>query len=195
MERKETIIQVAQKLFAKFGLNKTTVDEIAKFAHIGKGTIYHYFKSKEDIFTEVIKKENRVLKEKLWEAIQKETSPQEKLRAFVTTRTRYLKELINYYSILKDDYLEHYSFVETQRERYFQNEINMVKSILDEGVNKRIFEIEDTRLTALTIVFALKGLEYPWTLENGSLDSERSVDLMLNILLKGIEKRNAELGT
>ncbi|MBC8461550.1 MAG: helix-turn-helix transcriptional regulator [Deltaproteobacteria bacterium] len=50
MEKKEElIIKTAQELFARFGFNKTTVDEIAQKAHIGKSTIYHYFESKEEL--------------------------------------------------------------------------------------------------------------------------------------------------
>ena len=62
---KEIILKTSQKLFARFGLRKTTVDEIAKLARIGKGTIYHYFKTKEQIFAEIIDKESRYLREKI----------------------------------------------------------------------------------------------------------------------------------
>ena len=53
-EKKRIITKVAQKIFSKYGLIKTTVDEIAKAARMGKASLYHYFKSKEDIFKEVV---------------------------------------------------------------------------------------------------------------------------------------------
>lgn len=49
-ERKEQIIRAAAKRFARHGLGKTTLDEIARDVRIGKATIYHYFRSKEDLF-------------------------------------------------------------------------------------------------------------------------------------------------
>ncbi len=49
-ERKLQIIKAADKRFAKHGLNKTTLDEIARDLRIGKATIYHYFKSKDELF-------------------------------------------------------------------------------------------------------------------------------------------------
>ena len=59
-ERKIQILKAAVKRFAKHGLNKTTLDEIARDLRIGKATIYHYFNSKEELFYETIK----------WEATQ-----------------------------------------------------------------------------------------------------------------------------
>ncbi len=191
LDKKETIVQVAQRLFSRFGLMKTTVDEIAKLARIGKGTIYYYFRSKEAIFEEVINKEFAFLKEKIQEAIHKEKTPQRKLRAFVLTKMLHLKELANYYSTLYDDYLEHYAFVEKARRRNVDEEMAIVQSILDDGVGKGIFFVKDIRLTALGVVSALKGLETPWAFESDVPDLERNIDVLLNILFKGIESRSA----
>jgi len=189
IDKRKVILKVSKTLFSRFGLVKTTVDEIAKLARIGKGTIYHYFKSKEDIFAEVIQKESNILQEKIQQALKSEHTPQGKLTAFVKTRFRHLKELTNYYSALKDDYLQHYSFIEETRREYLEREIQTVKDLLDEGMEKGVFEIKDTKLAAESIIFLLKGLEYPWTAEKDKPDIERCTDQFLNIMFKGIEKR------
>ena len=49
-ERREEIIRAAAKRFGRHGIAKTTLDEIARDVRIGKPTIYHYFKSKDDLF-------------------------------------------------------------------------------------------------------------------------------------------------
>ena len=49
-ERKQQILKAAIKRFAKHGLKKTTLEEVARDLRIGKATIYHYFKSKEDLY-------------------------------------------------------------------------------------------------------------------------------------------------
>lgn len=54
-ERKEQIVRAAAKRFARHGLGKTTLDEIARDVRIGKASIYHYFSSKEELFYESIK--------------------------------------------------------------------------------------------------------------------------------------------
>lgn len=52
--KKFNIIRAAQKRFARHGLAKTTIEEIARDLRIGKASIYHYYASKEDIFYDVL---------------------------------------------------------------------------------------------------------------------------------------------
>ena len=101
-----------------------------------------------------------------------------------------VKELANYYSALKDDYLDHYLFIAKARQSFDVFETTLMATILHEGVQKGIFEIEDITLTAEAIVGALKGLEHKWTVEMPIDQIKRSIDTLLRILFRGIEKRN-----
>lgn len=53
-ERKQNILKAAEKRFSRHGLNKTTLNEIARDLRIGKATIYHYFTTKEDLYFKTI---------------------------------------------------------------------------------------------------------------------------------------------
>lgn len=64
-EKKIQIIRAAAKRFDRHGLNKTTLDEIARDLRIGKATIYHYFSSKDDLFFQVLEWEGNLLLEEL----------------------------------------------------------------------------------------------------------------------------------
>ena len=189
LNRKEQILRVAQNLFTRFGLAKTTIEDIARRARMGKASIYYYFKSKEAIYQEVINKEGQELRAKLVAAVGKETTPQRKIRTYVLTRMAALKELANYYTAFRDEYLEQYAFIEKAREDYNRFEKEMIRSILQEGVDSGEFEIADIALTAEVILAALKGLEFHWTIHVPMKTIERNVDTLLNILFRGIEKR------
>ncbi len=186
--KKELILKVSRDLFARFGLKKTTVEEIARFAHIGKGTIYHYFDSKERIFAEVIEGEREFLKKRVWEAISREDSPQGKLKAFLLTKMKYLVQLSNYYGSLRDKYLERYAVIEKARRESFKEELKIIKTILEEGVRKAIFSVENLPLTALAIVSSLRGVEYSLALEEG-IWTEDNLEALLRVLLRGLERR------
>ncbi|MCD4819192.1 MAG: TetR/AcrR family transcriptional regulator [Candidatus Cloacimonetes bacterium] len=188
-EKKKIITKVAQNIFSKYGLVKTTVDEIAKAARMGKASLYHYFKSKEDIFKEVVEKENRYMKEKIREAIINEDTPQKKMKVYIFKKMEYLKELANIHSALKDDYLEHYAFIEKIREKNTREELFTVREILQEGEDKGFFQINDIELTAFAIVSALKGLEFPWSINISFPEIESNIDKLLEILFNGIVKR------
>ena len=188
-EKKKIITKVAQNIFSKYGLLKTTVDEIAKAARMGKASLYHYFKSKEDIFKEVVEQENRFLKEKIREAILSEDTPQKKMKIYILKKMEYLKKLANIHSALKDDYLEHYAFIEKIREKNNREELFTIREILQDGEDKGIFDIKDIELTAFAIASALKGLEYPWSINISFPEIESNVDKLLEILFNGIVKK------
>lgn len=100
-----------------------------------------------------------------------------------------LEELGNIYSALKDEYLKHYQFIQKLREDYDREETNIIKNILQEGIKRRIFKINDLDLTSSTIVIALKGLEYEWAVKNKEVTSEKNIDKLLDVLFYGIIKR------
>jgi len=187
--KKQIITQVAQNIFSKHGLLKTTVDEIAKAARMGKASLYHYFQSKEEIFKEVVEKENRFLKEKIREAVNKETTPQKKMKIYILKKMEYLNELANIHSALKDEYLENYAFIEKIREKNSREELFTIREILQDGEDKGIFEISDIELTSFAITSALKGLEFPWSINISFPEIESNINKLLEILFHGIEKK------
>ncbi len=152
---------------------KTTIEDVAKKARMGKASIYYYFKNKESIYKEMIQKEGKTIQEKIRIAINKENDPHDKLFAYFITHILAVKERANYYSVLKDRYFEHYSFIEKERTAYDVFEKTTVSHILQEGVQKCIFDIKDVRLMAEIIVVALKGLELSWTIEKTEFEIKK----------------------
>lgn len=185
---KNEIIEIARDIFARFGFKKTTMEEIAKAMKKAKSSLYYYFQSKEEIFHMVLEQEANVLREKIEKAVGQEDTPQGKLRAYILTRMRGLKQLANFYSALKDEYLENYKFIERLRKKYDEEEAEMISKILKEGINKGIFEIKDLDMTTLAILIALKGFEV-WIFQGNTRWTEKDIDNLLDILLYGIVKK------
>lgn len=188
MNTREIILKSAQKLFARFGFAKTTIDEIAKKAHLAKSTLYHHFQSKEDIIRATVEREGQILNERIEAAVEAADSPQDKLRAYIVARLQHLKELTNFYSALTEEYLEHYSFIEKAREKDFQGEMSMLQGILSSGMQDGSFRIKhrDVEITAFALLTALKGLEYPWTSAAVVPEIEEHIDVLLGLLFLGI---------
>ena len=185
----EIILNSAKTIFARYGFKKTTMDEIAQAARKGKSSIYHYFKSKEDIFKAIVEKEADELSAAIAKAITAETTSEKKIRAYVLARMKGINNLTNLYSALKDEYLEHYSFIENVRVKYDTEEVNTIKGILKTGVEDGEFKIEDINLTAFALVTALKGLEYPLFIKNNNAKTEKRFEGLLNVLFYGIIAR------
>jgi AcrR family transcriptional regulator len=188
-EKRDRIISIAEQMFAHFGIQKTTMDDIAKKARMGKSTLYYYFKSKEEIFAEVILKDSKLFKSKLNQAVRQAVSPQEKISQYVLTRMKHLRELGNFYSTLTDEYLEHYAFVERTRKDFNDFEFKTLSKILEQGVAQGVFKLESIDIAARNFAIVLKGLEYPLIIDNGKSDIEKESNNLMHILFKGIEAR------
>ena len=132
-QKKEKIIEIATKIFSRFGMKKSTMDEIAQRIRMGKSTLYHYFESKEQIFLEVVKKEAEEFKTYLKKELRLAGSPEDKFRVYAKGRMKYLKELVNYYSTLTDAYLDIYPFTNGVRKDFSDFEISTITGIFREG--------------------------------------------------------------
>src|SRR3954447_22108974 len=89
--RRACILKAARCVFARQGYSKTVVDDIAGQTGIAKGTLYLYFKSKEDIFLAALMEDARCLEQLTRERIQAVDSWEEKIKAYVGVRLEYLE--------------------------------------------------------------------------------------------------------
>ncbi len=188
---KNKIVSISSDVFSKFGFKKATMEDIALASGMGKSSIYYYFKSKEDIFEAVVKKEANELRLELEKkVINVNDNPKDKIRNYVLIRMRYLKEMVNFYEALKNDYLGNLAFTERIRKKYDKEEQQTIKKILEEGVNQGIFKVRNTKFAAIALVTFLKGLESSLIIdEDINLENlEETLDEILQIIFYGMVK-------
>ena len=187
-QKKQTILEVAQHFFLRFGLNKTTMDEIAKAARMGKATLYHYFRDKEQIFYEVVRNEAKTMQDAIANAIQDITDPKERLRVYMTVRIECLNKFAIAYSALRDEYLGHLSSVKKFRADFNDYETRMLSSILRDGIDKKIFSTINIKEIIKMLTAVLRGLEISLITDADIQIDKSEIDLLSDTLLFGICK-------
>jgi len=187
---RESIVNAASDIFSKYGYKKTTMDDIAMALGKGKSSIYYYFRNKEEIFQAVLEQEVILLKSKLQKAVNRKKHHKGKLKAYIITRMKGFESMINFYNAVKNEYLSQFEFIERIRYKYDQEEIAVVQGILEEGVEKGDFRIEDPFLASVVIVTSMKGFEIPlYITGKKGQDIEQIVDKLLKMLFNGILKK------
>ncbi len=187
---RENIVSAATEVFSRYGFKKTSMEDIARALRMGKSSIYYYFKGKEEIFQAVVDREANLLRVKVKEILESGLPVTEKLRSYVKMRMDLIKQLSNYMEILKNDDLMNLELTEKFRKKYDDEEITIVKQMLEEGINRNELKVKDLNLSALAIVTAMKGLEIPLVTSTMGVESLNMViDDMLDILFYGIVKR------
>ncbi len=186
---KEKILNVATRIFSRFGFYKTSMDEIARTAHKAKGSLYYHFASKEELFTEVVALELKNLKKELAMVVtDPELDAQEKIKKYLLTRMAVLYKAANYHETLKADFFEHFEFVDHLRSDLDHWEKEQLKSIIKQGIEAGVFADQSNKIDVLLDVFimVLKGLEIPFFLQNKYDELSPHFDDLINILIKGM---------
>ena len=187
-QKKQTILEVAQHFFLRFGLNKTTMDEIAKAARMGKATLYHYFRDKEQIFYEVVREEAKTMENAINNAVKDIADPKERLRIYINVRLENLNRLVITYSALRDEYLGHLSSVKKFRADFNDYETRMLSSILRDGIDKKIFSTINIKEIIKMLTAVLRGLEISLITDADIQIDKSEIDLLSDTLLFGICK-------
>jgi AcrR family transcriptional regulator len=189
-EVRAQIVDVACKIFTRYGFRKTTMEEIAAASRKGKSSIYYYFPSKEDIFKAVVEKEASELKERLNKAIWTGAPPMDKLKAYILFRLHHVRTVGNFYAALNEDSLSHLDFILEIRKKFDQDELQVVQEILEEGLKDGTFQINSSEIGAIAIATMMKGLELPLLLsDDHKTDRGELLDDLIRVLFYGIVKR------
>ncbi len=131
---KNDILLEAQKLFRQFGIKKTTMDEIAAACGKAKSTLYHYFKSKEEVFDAVIDMEMINLRRHVKDKVEEHKTMTDKIRTYIIEFHKEVVNKANLYRIVKHEYLN-----EARTKAYFTKLLEFEKSyiirIMEDGVD------------------------------------------------------------
>ena len=190
LETKETILQVASNIFKKFGFQKTTVDEIAHAARKAKGSIYYYFKNKDEIFQSVVEKEYQHLKNELLKIVNNTENSGYKLKNYFLTRIKIMYDSQNFNEILNNDYFKYFNFTQNISKKFKNQEKIFVKSILSEGVKNNELIINNIDLSTQALIIAFNGFENQYLIKRNSIAAvESEVNEIFDIIFNGIKKR------
>lgn len=189
-EMRERILDAAERLLARFGYQKMTMEDLAREAGIGKRTIYLYFPSKEEVTLCSIDRVVDIIQAQL-KAIACETeSVENRLRRMLVARVMVRFDRVqNYYQSLDDLFAVLRPAYMARRERYFDAEARIFAEVLREGQRSGVFAIADPMQTAHTLLLATNAL-LPYSLSVRELgaraDLEENACRIADLLLHGV---------
>ena len=103
MDRKEEILEAASRVFERYGLAKSTLEDIAKECGIKKTALYYYFKNKEELFKTMFVNDIENIKEYISQKIESEGSTLKKIRMYMILRVKSLEKMRKYFDIFQGD--------------------------------------------------------------------------------------------
>jgi AcrR family transcriptional regulator len=186
---KKTIIESATIFFSKYGFYKTTMDEIARHIHKAKGAIYYYFKSKEDLFNEVLKQELGIVKTNLLKIVDREITPMDMFKKYILHRFELLNNSLNYHETLKGNLFDKYKFVKDVLDDFHSFERTQITLILEKGMDSGYLEIANINSTVEVIMMIANSIEIPLFLQGRYKNYENTINELISLIAKSLSKR------
>ena len=119
---RHTILTVAHHVLADKGITNTTMDDVAKASGLGRRTLYTYFKTREELFHAVIKKEIEIIIKQLNMVISLKVSPEQKFVRFMAIHMKTIENLIKKNRLLRLEFLKRSDKIENYRKEIDRHE-------------------------------------------------------------------------
>lgn len=192
---RDRFIEVARSLFARKGVENTTMNDIAAASDKGRRTIYTYFKSKREIFNAVIESESDDLLQNLGSIVTKPISPEQKLREYVSTRMETMRQIVSRNGSLRAGFFRDVRKVDRARAVISRKESKMLMRILHEGVVLGVFDIPDIKEWAIIITNSIQGFDVPYIRNNLTeygIDKDDMSRMIADLILNGVRVREQQ---
>ena len=184
---RQKLIEVARELFARKGIEGTTMNDIAAASQKGRRTLYTYFRNKEEVFA-AIEDELEHLSEEMDKVVSLPLPPDIKIVKLIYTHLSLIKDVVKRNGSLRAEFFSDINLVEKARRKFDLEEISALRSILREGLEKGVFNIDHLNLTADVIHYAVKGIEVPFMFDRlgEGLSMEDSVGVVERLIQRSL---------
>ncbi|MBQ7350296.1 MAG: TetR/AcrR family transcriptional regulator [Bacteroides sp.] len=191
------LVDVARQLFAKNGVDNTTMNDIAVASKKGRRTLYTYFKSKEEIYMAVVESELEMLSDALVKVAAENIAPDLKILKLIETHLDTIKVIVLRNGSLRASFFRDIWGVERVRRNFDMHEIELFKQILVEGKEQGLFEVDNVDILADILHYCIKGIEVPYVRGKigEDLDDRQGWEYVAKIVYGALGRKQAEINS
>lgn len=190
--RKNQIIEAATTVFTRHGFDKARMDDIVEESGLSKGTLYWYFKSKDEIIIAIL---DRIFG---WEfahareMLEHEDSAIKKLELFTQTIIEDFIKMKPIVPIFFDFWAlsVRRKSVNRAMNQYYQSYLEIIKPIIQLGIEQGEFRPVNVEEAAITISAAFEGIFLYWAYFPEMIDFEKQLTSSLNLLVEGLQAKS-----
>ena len=188
---RDAILDATDRLLARYGYKKMTIDDLAQEVGIGKGSVYLHFSSKEEIALSHIDRIIERLKKNLASIAEKPIPADERVKQMLVERVLFRFDSVQHYSQSLNDLLAYIrpSLLE-RRKQYFEEEAKIFARVLNDGQTSGVFRMENSLDTARSMLTATNS-RLPYSLSTEELGKRNDLKgrslAIAELLLSGIE--------
>lgn len=189
-EKSQRIIEAATRVFAKKGFYNATISDVAKVAEVAEGTIYLYFKNKDDLLISIFEHSMDFFIEEANRELEGMVDPKAKFRKFLNLHLKLVQENPDLAQVLQIELRQSSKFMQEYEGGKFADYLNVVRAILEEGQEQGVFRADlEPRILRRAIFGAVDELALEWLLmKKKKYSLEECSDQISEMFIRGIEK-------
>ena len=190
-KKRRVILQAAMKVFAQDGYHRARMEEVAKEAGIGKGTVYEYFRSKTDLFLALHEHMMSELKSFYFRELSDIRQPGLMLERFIQVAFQTFRLWEPFFLVFFDFWAqggrgEHQALFQTRLRDAYALSRDEVAAIISAGVQDGSFRPVDPPRTAASLLACLDGLVVQWLCDRNAFDLDRMRDDLITGTLRSL---------
>ncbi len=187
-DKRTRILKSAVKVFAQKGFYHAKVSEIAKRAGVADGTIYLYFKNKDEILISIFEEELGKFIAEVQEEIAAETDLIAKVRKYIHAHLRFVKQNPKLAQVFQLELRQSNRFIKEYSGSKLKEYLNLVGNLIEQGQREGLFRSDIHPGLAKRALFgALDEIATHWVLlKNGRYDLEESANQIAEIFVGGL---------
>ena len=189
--RRNQILDAATKVFVRQGFQHARMDDIVEESGLSKGTLYWYFKSKEDIINAILRRLFTGDLEHLESLVYAPGTASERLIQLTDHRVSGLKRMSSLVPIIFEFYAVavHQQWVQQFINEYFHHFRTLLEELVQQGIDSGEFRQVNARNTAISIASLYEGLTLHWMIDPQTVQWEILSENSIPMLLDGLKVR------
>lgn len=185
--KRQTIIQAAIEVFGKKSFRDSNISEIARRANVAEGTIYQYFRNKEDLFFSIPIEKTKEFCAELELHLQGMVGPFNKIRKFIWYYLYFFKTNPEYGRILMLEMRVSRTFVKTKTYSFLRKSTSEILEIIKEGQEEGVIRVDaDPYVIRQLTLGILEHVVTRWLLKGEKFDLMDSFEDISKLVIDGI---------
>lgn len=189
-EAREAVLAAASEVFGRFGFKKASIEDIARLAGLGKGTVYLHFESKEALFEAVLRRSLTKSAVELRGRVDRAETPETKLKAFFDGKVAQSLQAANKVGLSAEHALEMAKVGKHVVAEFREQEVDLVASILKAGRDAGAFHATDARMIGYGLLDLIQGALGKTLTGDDTYDVKRALDAIFELVLRGLAARS-----
>jgi AcrR family transcriptional regulator len=186
LQVREEIQNAAMRLYQKWGVNKTTMEDIARESGRGKSTLYYYFKNKDEIFEICLTTEMDAIVGRAQDSINDSDPSRKRLSKYVATRLIEIQKTASVYPLISGELRANKEFIDRMLKKLVDREMVLFRRILVDGINRgeyKFLTMAKIDKAASALVSMVHGLTLQLFTED---DDAEKIEIISQLITEGL---------